>query len=245
MYQLGVHFGILDWSFLPENINLCFSVFLLTFTHLPADSRSRKGWRKEIKPNGFLLSVRPSSSKTTVTMFNGSILREPIQKIWNISKAFATRARTPSAKTLFPYLWNPYNETCKAIPTPTTFPMTKQMFHPHFFSSNHDLDLLVNGVEMLMLALSPVGVYLHIYPWHWQRTSEKIDSGSWAEYTKPVLGWSCQFNNAPFPSIYCHQCWLISWLLSSGLYSVINEILNRSSLKYSRIFLEKLGYSLY
>ena len=89
MYQLGVHFGILDWSFLPENINLCFSVFLLIFTHLPADSRSRKGWRKEIKPNGFLLSVRPSSSKTTVTMFNGSILREPIQKIWNIYKAFA------------------------------------------------------------------------------------------------------------------------------------------------------------
>ena len=34
-------------------------------SHLPAPSSPRKGWRKEARPQGFLLSVRPSWSKDT------------------------------------------------------------------------------------------------------------------------------------------------------------------------------------
>ena len=43
---------------------------LLFLTDLPEESRSMNGWRKEMRPKGFLLSVNPSSSKETDKIFN-------------------------------------------------------------------------------------------------------------------------------------------------------------------------------
>ena len=40
-------------------------LLLLLLTYLPEERRSMKGWRKEMRPKGFLLSVKPSSSKET------------------------------------------------------------------------------------------------------------------------------------------------------------------------------------
>ena len=53
--------------------NVCLFACLIVccfFTDLPEESRSMNGWRKEMRPKGFLLSVNPSSSKETDKIFN-------------------------------------------------------------------------------------------------------------------------------------------------------------------------------
>ena len=47
---------------------------LWLLTDLPEERRSMKGWRKEMRPKGFLLSVNPSSSKETAKVINGYII---------------------------------------------------------------------------------------------------------------------------------------------------------------------------
>ena len=86
MYQIDLvkegSFASMDWlriklwirnrALLPAAQNVSkVCLLLLLFTDFPEESRSMKGCRKEMRPKGFLLSVKPSSSKETAQFLNG------------------------------------------------------------------------------------------------------------------------------------------------------------------------------